>query len=122
MKIALAKKLKEGKDTLTVYDEIVEEQGGVVKMKLLGSLPRYMQEIRNAKRSIKGVLTHEQQDQMFRLVEFCKDDCATENPFLLLVISAPELMCVLATQQQLSDMKKFLTEEDNCHNGSRFNV
>ena len=81
-----------------------------MKIKSLGSLPKNMQEIRNAKRSIKGGLTHEQQDQMFRLVEFCKDDCATDNPYF---VSAPELMCVLATQQQLSDMKKFLTEEDN---------
>ena len=35
MKIALAKKLKEEKDTLTVYDEIVEEQGCVVKKSIL---------------------------------------------------------------------------------------
>lgn len=58
-------------------------------------------------------LTHEQQDQIFRLVEFCKDDFATKNPYSQLVISTPEMTCVLATQQQIRDMKKFLTEEDN---------
>ena len=52
-------------------------------------------------------------NEMFRLVEMCKNDSTSNHSFLRRVVLAPEPMCVLASDYQLQDMKRFLTDPAN---------
>ena len=108
----VAIKLQEGKKAGKVYDEIVEEQGGIASSQSLGSIPKSMQEIHNAKRRLSGRMD-KNEDEMFRLVEICKNDDMSDQPFLRRVVLAPEPMCVFASNRQMQDMKRFLTDPGN---------
>ena len=110
----IRKKLHEGKSSCSVYDEIVEEQGGVLNVKALGKIPRSRQEIADVKRHVRSQSRPKKvPDEMFELVEQCKDESSSKDPFLRRVVLAPEPMCVLALDRQLQDMKLFLTESGN---------
>ena len=102
----------EGKSVSNVYDEVVENEGGVVGMKSRGSIPRSRQEISDMKRGLSGKVEKKNVDEMFKLIELCKDS-VSNDPFLRQVTLAPEPMCVMASDQQLNDMKRFLTEQGN---------
>ena len=43
----------------------------------------------------------------------CKESYGTEEEFVRAVEATPEPMCVLATNQQLSDMERFCTGEES---------
>ena len=100
--------LKEEKQVPEVYDEVVEQQGGLLIVKSLGCIPKGRQEISNVKRAVVRETTELRKDEMVGLVELGK-----EENFIRRVTLIPEAMCVLANNRQLDDMKKFLIEEGN---------
>ena len=62
-------KLKEGKQVSEVYDEVVEQQGGLLSVNSLGCIPKGRQEISNVKRAVVRETTELRKDEMVGLVE-----------------------------------------------------
>lgn len=64
-------------------------------------------------RRLSGKVSGKGYDEMYHLVEKCKEDNDGKEPFLRRVVLAPEPMCVLASDNQLEDMTKILTDAAN---------
>ena len=109
----MEKKLSQGKRPSAVYDEVFEDSGGIIGLQSLGSVPRSRQEVKDVSRRRFGKTSGKGYDDMYHLVEKCKEDNEGKEPYLRRVVLAPEPMCVLASHNQLEDMTKFLTDGAN---------
>lgn len=93
---------------MQAYDKVYESCGGVVGAVSCGSVPRNIKQVSNVKavKKEKGVV-----DSLFAIMEECKKEQSHANPFIRVVSAAPEAMCVLARDSQLSDMARFCTDD-----------
>ena len=94
---------------MQVFDKVYESCGGVVGATSCGSVPRNIKQISNSKSVKKGASVV---DPLFAVMEECKKEQSHANPFIRVVNAAPEPMCVLARDRQLTDMDRFCTDCD----------
>ena len=86
---------------------VYEGKGGMMGAKSLGELPRNHGQVSSMRRSVNSNLplcsSKGLQDPLFMVMEQCKL-CESGDKFVRVVTASPEPMCVLATDQQLTDL------------------
>lgn len=90
-----------------VVSTVTKEKGGIVEAKAIGDIPRNRRQVYN----IKGNKS-EENDALLSVMVMCKQCSGKEEPFVRIVTSAPEPMCVLCTDSQLNDIERFCTNPD----------
>ena len=86
-----------------VYDEVFEEAGGMIHFESLGDIPKGRKQVENVKYSSRPAKS---KDQLYDLVEKSKME---STPYIRRLQMAPEPACILATEQQIKDVKRFCT-------------
>ena len=106
----------DNKRPLRVLTEVENLQGGVMQAKLSCDLPRDRRQIYNFKSANKVMLEKQsmtsgipRSDTLAHVMSQCKETSSGSDAFIRSVEAAPEPMCVLATNQQLSDLQRFCT-------------
>ena len=95
-----------------VLSEIDNQVGGVVNARAGCDLPRNRQQVYNASKSLKRAQNPVVNcDTLAEVLQACKETVASPDVFIRTVEADPEPMCVLVTQNQLTDMEKFTTGE-----------
>ena len=82
--------------------------GGVQNATSCGSLPRNRKQVSNF-RSLSKAQVSDERDPLFAIIEQCKKEESQVDPFIRCVQGAPDAMCVLARERQLTDMVRFCT-------------
>ena len=85
---------------------VTKEKGGIVNARTIGDIPRNRRQVYNIKRN-QG----EDGDALLSVMAMCKQSMdKDEEPFVRIVTSAPEPMCVMCTDYQLNDIQRFCTD------------
>lgn len=103
-------KLKECRKTnqssKLAVSKVTKEKGGIVSAKAIGDIPRNRKQVYNIKPP-----KADDNDALLSVMAMCKQSIdKDEEPFVRMVTSAPEPMCVLCTDCQLSDIERFCTD------------
>ena len=78
--------------------KVTKEKGGIINAKVIGDIPIYITKHPKCDES----------DVLLSIMAMCKQNMdKDEVPFVPMVTSAPEPMCVLCTDKQLSDIDRF---------------
>ena len=87
----------------------LQESGGVNQARSLGNIPKSRSQVRYHQAKSKDKSSGN--DSLFSVMIQCKStDPNADDAFVRSVVAAPEPMAVLATNRQLSDMVRFLTD------------
>ena len=86
-----------------VYDEVFEEAGGMIAFESLANIPKGRKQVENLKYNSRS---QKSKDELYDLVEKSK---AESTPYIRRIQLTPEPACVLATEQQIKDVKRFCT-------------
>ena len=109
---SLQNKLKDtaGKTTpKQTLSNCLKDCGGVLKARSLGSIPKSCSQVRY--HQAKNKEKPSESDSLFTVMLQCKStNPNSDDAFVRSVVAAPEPMAVLATNQQLKDMVRFLTD------------
>lgn len=109
---SLHNKLKDtaGKTTpKQTLSNCLKDCGGVLEARSLGSIPKSHSQVRY--HQAKNKEKPSESDSLFTVMLQCKStDPNSDDAFVRSVVAAPEPMAVLATNQQLKDMVRFLTD------------
>ena len=95
--------------TKRLFGDMLQEKGGVEKIKSPANIPRNREQIRNFHKA-KNV---DKEDDLTTIIFKCKEESKSHNPFIREVIAAPELEVFLTTDQQLKDIYRFCCNEVN---------
>ena len=87
-----------------VYDEVFEEAGGLVNVRSLSSLPRNRKQVENAKYKGKEPRS---QEELYDLTLKSKEEEDAGKPYIRRLQIAPSPACVVASDRQLTDIKRF---------------
>ena len=93
-----------------------QESGGIQNVRSGSELPRTVQQARylQKKQMIQGKPTTTQNaDTLAAIMQQCKETSAGPHAYIRVVQAAPETVCVLATDQQISDLVRFCTNPDD---------
>ena len=101
--------LSEKKRPLKVLKEVEDSKGGVMNAKLGCDLPRDRRQVYNLKKQQSKPATKPSPDSLADVMRRCKETSSGSEAFIRSVQAAPEPMCVLATDQQISDIQRFCT-------------
>ena len=85
--------------------EVVEDVGGMINTSSAGALPRNSQQPPYYKSKDKSCPHNS--DVLYNVMLQCKS-CVPGKEFVRVVVAAPEPMAILASDQQLDDMVRFL--------------
>ena len=109
---------KEMKPREVVYKTVAEDLGGISKCSSPGQLPRGRQQVKDfarkmlsvsdplGKKNISGKCGND--DPWYRLLGECKKQATSrKTAFIRDVRVAPEPLCVMTTDRQINDMKRF---------------
>ena len=88
-----------------VYDEVFEEANGVLGFESLGDIPKGRKQVENVKFNSKAV-PRPSKDELCDLVEKSKLE---SEPYIRRIQVTPEPACILATEQQIKDLKRLCT-------------
>ena len=94
---------------VATVEKVDEEVGDVIGQHSAGIRLRNVQQVSNARRHLNMGKVHPG-SQLIEAMEMCKSGISSKNPFVRCVQAAPEPMCVLATEQQLSEMIRNCTD------------
>ena len=87
----------------------LKDCGGVLEARSLGSIPKSHSQVRY--HQAKNKEKPSESDSLFTVMLQCKStNPNSDDAFVRTVVAAPEPMAVLATNQQLKDMVRFLTD------------
>ena len=109
----------ENKPPLQVLREVENLKGGVMNARSGCDLPRNRKQAYNFKFAVKhqpqGMSTYAKQhthrtDVLAQVMLMCKESSGSQA-YVRSVEAAPEPMCILTTDQQLSDMERFCTND-----------
>ena len=95
--------------TKRLFGDMLQEKGGVEKIRSPADIPRNREQIRNFHKA-KNV---DKEDDLTTIIFKCKEESKSHNPFIREVIAAPELEVFLTTDQQLKDIYRFCCNEVN---------
>ena len=98
----------ENKTNKEVFNNLIEEQGGLENIKTGSSIARNRKQVANFKLNSKST-----SDPLLELSGLAKDQEKCENRFVREVRSAPEFTIFLANNRQLNDLERFCTNPDN---------
>jgi hypothetical protein len=106
---------QENKPRKVMYKTVTEELGGIVSCSSVGHLRQNRQQIKDFARNqsndkeCKNLSGEEKTDNpWYRLLSECKSQAANKpTAFIRDVRVAPEPLCVMTTDRQLSDLKPF---------------
>ena len=85
---------------------ITNEKGGIVNTKAVGDIPRNRRQVYNIKNS-----QNNDTDPLLSVMAMCKQSMGKDgDPFVRIVTSAPEPMCIMCTNSQLNDVERFCTD------------
>ena len=84
-----------------VYDEVFEEAGGMIAFECLADIPKGRKQVENLKYNSRP---QKSKDELYDLVEKSK---AESKPYIRRIQLTPEPACILATEQQIKDVKRF---------------
>ena len=93
-----------------VYDQVFQEAGVLVNLRSLSSVPRDRKQVENAKYKGKEIRS---QDELFDLTLKSKEEEDTGKPYITRLQIAPSPACVVASQRQLLDVKRFFANTGN---------
>ena len=93
----------------SVVAEITKEEGGIIECRSSSCLPQNRHQVSNAQYSNSLKPNH---DLLYAVMEMCMKSKSEGEKFVQCVQAAPEPMCVLALEQQLLDLQRFCTCED----------
>lgn len=107
--------------------EVIGDVGGIINTRSAGALPRNSQQVAYYKSKEKS--SRDTSDVLYNVMLQCKS-CVPGKEFVRSVVAAPEPMAILASNQQLDDMVRFLTNPiefaimgvDQTFNFGEFNV
>ena len=89
----------------------LKDCGGVREARSLGSIPKSRSQIQYHQGKSKEKNSESESDSLFTVMLQCKStDPNSDDAFVRSVVAAPEPMAVLATNRQLHDMARFLTD------------
>ena len=92
----------------TVVAEITKEQGGIVECRSSSCLP-WNRQVINTQGSSSSKTN---KDLLYSVMDMCMKSKCDGEQFIQCVQAAPEPSCVLALEQQLLDIERFCTCED----------
>ena len=92
-----------------LFNDLIEEKGGLMKVNSSSEIPRNRMQISNLNRH--AALN---KDDLTALILKCMKQSSPENAFIRVVCTAPELYVFLANNWQLNDIRQFCTKEENC--------
>ena len=99
---------KKGQTPKQAISAITNEKGGIVNMKSAGEVPRNRRQVYNIKNT-----KNDDSDALLSVMAMCKESMGKgEDPFVRIVTSAPEPMCIMCTNSQLNDIERFCTDPD----------
>ena len=87
-----------------VYDEVFEEAGGLLKVCSVSDVPRNRKQVENAKYKGREVRS---QDELYDLTLKSKEEEETGKVYIRRLQVAPSPVCVLASDRQVQDVKRF---------------
>ena len=98
-----------------VHKVVKNDLGGLASCSSVGQMPRNRQQVKDLTRnqSVAGCKkslseNYEQDDPWYRILgESKKQACNRKTPFIRDVRVAPEPLCILATDRQLNDLRRF---------------
>ena len=109
----------QNKRPVKVLEAVENKMGGVMHAQSCCDLPRDRRQVYNFKNAEKVkqescVMAHgiSQTDTLAHIMNTCKQENGI-NAFIRSVEAAPEPMCVLATDQQLTDLERFCTGNES---------
>ena len=86
---------------------VTKQKGGIVKLNAVGDIPRNQKQAYN----ITSKKCDDDDDALLSVMAMCKLSMGKgDDPFVRIVTSAPEPMCVLSTNSQLFDIERFCTD------------
>ena len=88
-----------------VYDEVFKEANGLLGFESLEDIPKGRKQVENVKFNSKAV-PRRSKDELCDLVEKSKLE---SEPYIRRIQVTPEPACILATEQQIKDLKRFCT-------------
>ncbi|KAL9973133.1 hypothetical protein ACROYT_G019550 [Oculina patagonica] len=97
-------KVKASAPPSQVYDEVFEEAGGLLNVCSISDIPRNRKQVENAKYQGKAVRS---QDELYDLTLKSKDEEETGKVYIRRLQVAPSPACVLASNRQVGDVKRF---------------
>lgn len=83
---------------------MTKEKGGITEAEAIGDIPRNRRQVYNIKKP-----KSDENDALLSVMVMCKECTSEEDPFVRIVTSAPEPMCVMCTELQLADLERFCT-------------
>ena len=87
--------------------KVTTEKGGIVKANSVGTIPRNRKQVYN----ISCRESNEDNDALLSVMVMCKQSMGNnDDPFVRIVISAPEPKSILCTNAQLLDIEHFCTD------------
>ena len=90
-----------------VVSKVTAEGGGVLNASSIGNIPRNRKQVYN----ISSKDDTEESDALLSVMVMCKETMGKgDDPFVRIVTSAPEPMCILCTYAQLLDIEHFCTD------------
>lgn len=93
----------------TIFSHMVEERGGVTKIKSPADVPRDRTQISNFHKNSEL----KENDDLTTVILLSKEEFKMRDPFIREVIAAPELKIFLCNNQQLSDIRRFCCNPNN---------
>ncbi|XP_070564660.1 uncharacterized protein [Ptychodera flava] len=94
-----------------VVHQVIEDAGGVMNIKSVGQFPRNRKQVTNFRHVTKRQEFLDK-DSVVELIEMAKnDELDKKQAYIRSVKVSPELMVVLTTDQQLSDIEKFVRNQ-----------
>ena len=87
-----------------VYDEVFEEAEGLLKVCSVSDVPRNRKQVENAKYKGREVRS---QDELYDLTLKSKEEEETGKVYIRRLQVAPSPACVLASDRQVQDVKRF---------------
>ena len=84
---------------------MIEQSGGVHEIKSRSDFPKNRQQVKYLRRN------NQREDDTIKLVENCRNEMKTpEKAFIRSVETSPEKVVFVASQQQLTDLAQFCTD------------
>lgn len=85
---------------------VTNQKGGIVNSKAVGDIPRNRRQVYNIKKP-----HYDDSDALLSVMAMCKQSMdKDQDPFVRIVTSAPEPMCIMCTNSQLNDVERFCTD------------
>ena len=106
----MKKQIASGKAPSEITEKLYEKQGGIRNMTNITAVPRNVRQIYNLSNDNKE---KEAKDELFAVIEQCKEDQKQANKFIRRIEAAPELQILTGYDHQFKDVVRFCCDPAN---------